>query len=54
MIEEGLAAAIGAGVPINDEHAAAVVDVGGGTTNVAAIISGSIIASVLNGSAVRI
>lgn len=45
MIEEGLAAAIGAGVPINDEHAAAVVDIGGGTTNVAAIISGSIIAS---------
>jgi rod shape-determining protein MreB len=45
MIEEGQAAAIGAGVPINDEHAAAVVDVGGGTTNVAAIVSGSIIAS---------
>jgi rod shape-determining protein MreB len=45
MIEEGLAAAIGAGVPVNDEHAAAVVDVGGGTTNVAAIIAGSIIAS---------
>jgi rod shape-determining protein MreB len=45
MIEEGLAAAIGAGVPVNDEHAAAVLDIGGGTTNVAAIISGSIIAS---------
>ncbi|HSK64338.1 MAG TPA: rod shape-determining protein [Pyrinomonadaceae bacterium] len=45
MIEEGQAAAIGAGVPLNDEHAAAVVDIGGGTTNVAAIISGSIIAS---------
>src|SRR5688500_1745308 len=45
MIEEGQAAAIGAGVPINDERAAAVVDIGGGTTNVAAIISGSIIAS---------
>jgi rod shape-determining protein MreB len=45
MIEEGQAAAIGAGVPISDEHAAAVVDVGGGTTNVAAIINGSIIAS---------
>lgn len=45
MIEEGLAAAIGAGVPVNDERAAAVVDIGGGTTNVAAIISGSIIAS---------
>ena len=45
MIEEGQAAAIGAGVPINSEHAAAVVDIGGGSTNVAAIISGSIIAS---------
>src|SRR3954468_14163481 len=45
MIEEGQAAAIGAGVPINDHHAAAVVDIGGGTTNVAAIINGSIIAS---------
>jgi rod shape-determining protein MreB len=45
MIEEGQAAAIGAGVPVNDEHAAAVVDIGGGTTNLAAIISGSIIAS---------
>ncbi|HKU72300.1 MAG TPA: rod shape-determining protein [Pyrinomonadaceae bacterium] len=45
MIEEGQAAAIGAGVPLADEKAAAVVDIGGGTTNVAAIISGSIIAS---------
>jgi len=45
MIEEGQAAAIGAGVPVSDEHASAVVDIGGGTTNVAAIISGSIIAS---------
>ena len=31
MIEEGQAAAIGAGVPIDDEHAAAVVDIGGGS-----------------------
>ncbi len=45
MIEEGQAAAIGAGVPIDDEHASAVVDIGGGTTNVAAIVSGSIVAS---------
>src|SRR5690349_10960593 len=45
MIEEGQAAAIGAGVPVHDDHAAAVVDIGGGTTNVAAIINGSIIAS---------
>jgi rod shape-determining protein MreB len=45
MIEEGQAAAIGAGVPIDDEHASAVVDIGGGTTNVAAIVRGSIVAS---------
>jgi rod shape-determining protein MreB and related proteins len=45
MIEEGQAAAIGAGVPLTDEHASAVVDIGGGTTNVATIVSGSIIAS---------
>ena len=45
MVEEGLAAAIGAGVPVNDPHASAVVDIGGGTTNVAAIVNGSIIAS---------
>src|SRR5258705_1459869 len=44
MIEEGQAAAIGSGVPISDEHASAVVDIGGGTTNVATIVSGSIIA----------
>ena len=45
MIEEGQAAAIGAGVPISDEHASAVVDIGGGSTNIATIVSGSIIAS---------
>jgi len=43
MIEEGLAAAIGAGVPVNDEHAAAVVDIGGGTTNVAVVARGMIV-----------
>src|SRR5882672_9397123 len=45
MVEEGLPAAIGAGVPVDDSHASAVVDIGGGTTNVAAIVSGSIVAS---------
>src|SRR5215813_3584583 len=45
MIEEGQAAAIGAGVPLNDAHASAVVDIGGGTTNVAAIVNGSIVSS---------
>lgn len=45
MVEEGLAAAIGAGVAIDDPHASAVVDIGAGTTNVAAIVNGAIIAS---------
>jgi rod shape-determining protein MreB len=45
MVEEGLAAAIGAGVPVDDLRASAVVDIGGGTTNVAAIVNGSIIAA---------
>src|SRR6267143_7055266 len=45
MIENGLAAAQGSGVKIDDSRASAVVDIGGGTTNVAAIVSGSIVAS---------
>ncbi len=45
MVEEGLAAAIGAGVAVDDQHASAVVDVGAGTTNVAAIVNGAIIAA---------
>lgn len=45
MVEEGLAAALGAGVAIDDPHASAVVDIGAGTTNVAAIVNGNIIAS---------
>jgi rod shape-determining protein MreB and related proteins len=43
MMEEGLAAAFGAGVRIDDAHAAAVVDIGSGTTNVAIVANGSII-----------
>ena len=45
MVEEGLAAAIGAGVAVDDPHASAVVDVGAGTTNVAAIVNGAIVAA---------
>jgi rod shape-determining protein MreB len=45
MVEEGLAAAIGAGVAVDDPHASAVVDVGAGTTNVATIVHGTIIAA---------
>jgi rod shape-determining protein MreB len=43
MIEEGLAAALGGGVRIDDPHASAVVDIGGGTTNVAIVANGSIV-----------
>jgi rod shape-determining protein MreB len=43
MVEEGLAAAIGAGVSIEDKHASAVVDIGGGTTNVAVVARGMIV-----------
>jgi rod shape-determining protein MreB and related proteins len=45
MIEEGLAAALGAGVKIDDPHASALVDIGAAATNVAIISSGSIIHS---------
>jgi len=43
MIEEGLAAAFGAGVRMDDTHASAVVDIGGGTTNVAIVANGAIV-----------
>ncbi len=43
MVEEGLAAAIGAGVSVDEKHASAVVDMGGGTTNVAVVARGSIV-----------
>lgn len=43
MIEEGLAAAFGAGLSANDPKGSAVVDIGGGTTNIAIIASGKII-----------
>lgn len=43
MIEEGLAAAFGAGVRVDDARASAVVDIGGGTTNVAIVANGEIV-----------
>jgi rod shape-determining protein MreB and related proteins len=45
MVEEGLAAAIGAGVPVDDPKGSAVVDIGGNTTNVAVIVQGAIVNS---------
>jgi rod shape-determining protein MreB len=43
MVEEGLAAAFGAGVKFDDQHASAVVDIGGGTTNIAVVAHGTIV-----------
>lgn len=45
LIEEPIAAAIGAGLPIIDIHGTMVVDIGGGTTEVAVISSGRVIVS---------
>jgi rod shape-determining protein MreB len=45
MMEEGLAAALGSGVKADDRHAAAVVDIGSGTTNIAVIAQGTIVHS---------
>ena len=42
-VEESLAAAIGAGLPIADPVASTVVDIGGGTTEVAVISLGSMV-----------
>ena len=43
MIEEGLAAAFGSGVSADETRGSAVVDIGGGTTNVAIVANGKII-----------
>ncbi len=45
MMEEGLAAAFGAGVLPSDKRAAAIVDIGAGTTNIAIIAKGSVVHS---------
>ena len=45
LIEEPMAAAIGAGLPIQDPTGNMVVDIGGGTTEVAVISLGGIVAS---------
>src|SRR5438034_6028358 len=46
LIDEGLAAALGCGFDFEDEQARLVVDIGGGTTNVAILASGGVISSV--------
>jgi rod shape-determining protein MreB len=45
LVDEGLAAALGAGLEYEDERAHLVVDIGGGTTNVAIIASAAVISS---------
>src|SRR5690606_25460633 len=45
MMEEGLAAAFGAGVLPTDKRASAIVDIGAGTTNVAIIAKGAVVHS---------
>lgn len=45
LIEESMAAAIGAGISVNDPLGAMIVDIGGGTTEVAVISLGGIVTS---------
>jgi rod shape-determining protein MreB len=45
LIEEPMAAAIGSGLPINEPAGCMIVDIGGGTTEVAVISLGGIVAS---------
>jgi rod shape-determining protein MreB len=45
MIEGGVAAALGAGIKIDEPRASAIVDVGGATTNVSIVANGSIVHS---------
>ncbi len=45
LIEESMAAAIGAGVSVSDPHGTMIVDIGGGTTEIAVISLGGIVTS---------
>jgi len=45
LIEEPMAAAIGAGMPITEPRSNMVVDIGGGTTEVSVISLGGIVYS---------
>ena len=46
LVDEGLAAALGAGLEFEDERAHLIVDIGGGATNVAIIASAAVVSSV--------
>lgn len=45
MMEEGLAAAFGAGVTPRDKRASAIVDIGAGSTNIAIVAKGAVVHS---------
>jgi rod shape-determining protein MreB len=45
LVDEGLAAALGAGLDFDEEKAHLVVDIGGGTTNIAIIASAAVVSS---------
>jgi rod shape-determining protein MreB len=45
LVDEGLCAALGAGLAYEDERAHLVVDIGGGTTNIAIVASGAVVSS---------
>ena len=45
LVDEGLAAALGAGLGYEDERAHLIVDIGGGTTNIAIISSAAVVSS---------
>jgi rod shape-determining protein MreB len=45
LVDEGLAAGLGAGLALDDERAHLVIDIGGGTTNVAIVASGGVVSS---------
>lgn len=45
LIEQPMAAAVGAGLPVRDARGSMIIDIGGGTTDVAVISLGGIVAS---------
>ncbi len=51
LIEEPMAAAIGAGLPVGEPTGSMVVDIGGGTSEVAVISLGGIVVCSRSGSA---
>src|SRR5258708_4739108 len=46
LVDEGLAAGLGAGLDFENEQAHLVIDIGGGTSNVAILASGGVVSSV--------